>query len=314
LNETCTVVVTCFDEGNLLRRALESLRAQTDRDFEILIVNDASTDPETNAVCSEAESEGLARVVWRERNGGLSAARNSGYETMHGAICVPLDADDTLPAGAVAAIRASFRSRADADFVFGNYVRHDVDRGTRVEVDCSRLARDGVLAAETLASGEWILYGGSPCRKELWSKLGGYRAEFSYDTQDLDFWMRALTAGFVGCYAGTVIYEWSRASSGMNARVTGERWVRTRARNIAFYDRFGDGTGARRQLMRNALSVRAYDCARDLARQLVQRGDGSALARFVAGAPPAVLRGVHRLWLSLRPARPDPGGIPQCST
>jgi glycosyltransferase involved in cell wall biosynthesis len=302
------VVVTCFKEGELLRRALDSLRAQTDRDFEILIVNDASTDAATNHICAEAESASVARVVWRERNGGLSAARNSGYEAMRGTVCVPLDADDTLPPEAIAVIRGVFQNRPGADFVFGNYIRHDLDRGARVEVDCSGLARGGVLAPEILASGEWILYGGSPCRKEVWSKLGGYRAEFSYDTQDLDFWMRALTEGLVGCYAGTIIYEWRRSSSGMNARVTGERWVRTRARNIAFYDRFGNGTQARRELLRNALSVRAYDCARDLAGQLVERGNGSALARFVAGAPPVLLSGVHRLWLSVRSARRDPGG------
>src|SRR5213592_529107 len=116
--------------------------------------------------------------------------------------------------------------------------------GTRQEVDCSALGRGGLLAPETLASREWIFYGGSPCRKEMWRKLGGYRAEYSYDTQDLDFWMRAMTGGFKGYYSGRVIYEWRRSSTGMNERTSPASRVRTRVHNIAFYDRFGDGAVA----------------------------------------------------------------------
>ena len=82
-----TVVVSCFKEGELLRRAIESLSRQSDRDFETVVVNDAATDQATNAVCRELESEGRARMIWRERNGGLSAARNTGYEEIGRASC-----------------------------------------------------------------------------------------------------------------------------------------------------------------------------------------------------------------------------------
>jgi len=243
-------------------------------------------------------------VIWRARNGGLSAARNSGFEAMRGAICVPLDADDTLPPDALAAIRETFRKHPDADFVFGNYLRHDLERGTRQEVDCSALGRGGLLAPETLASREWIFYGGSPCRKEMWRKLGGYRAEYSYDTQDLDFWMRAMTGGFKGYYAGRVIYEWRRSSTGMNERTSPASRVRTRVHNIAFYDRFGDGIGARREFLLNAISHREYDCAKEMAAQLLQRRRPSPLVLFVRVAPPPFIRSAHALWLRARLPRP----------
>jgi len=299
-----SVVVTCFNEGELLRRAVESLRRQTDREFETLIVNDASPDPVTNRVCSELELAG-ARVIRHARNGGLSAARNSGYEEMRGDLCVPLDADDTLPEHAIGAIRATLQAHPDGDFVFGNYLRHDLERGTVDEVDCSMLARGGALAPEALAAGEWIFYGGSPCRKTVWASLGGYRPEHSYDTQDLDFWMRAMTQGFRGYYAGRVIYDWHRASSGMNARVSQAAWIRTRVRNSAFYDRFGDGVAAREELLRNAISVRDYGCAKQVAAELRARPRASSLARFVDRVPVSGVRAGHALWLALR--RPSSG-------
>lgn len=43
-----SVVITCYNEGERLRRAFASLESQTDRDFEILIVNDASPGLLTN--------------------------------------------------------------------------------------------------------------------------------------------------------------------------------------------------------------------------------------------------------------------------
>jgi len=176
--------------------------------------------------------------------------------------------------------------------------------GTRQEVDCSALGRGGLLAPETLASREWIFYGGSPCRQEMWRKLGGYRAEYSYDTQDLDFWMRAMTGGFKGYYAGRVIYEWRRSSTGMNERTSLASRVRTRVHNIAFYDRFGDGIGARREFLLNAISHREYDCAKEMAAQLLQRRRPSPLVLFIRVAPPPVIRGAHALWLRARLPRP----------
>jgi glycosyltransferase involved in cell wall biosynthesis len=312
-----TVVITCFAEGERLRRAVESLRQQTDPGFEILVVNDASTDAATNRICDELESRGTARVVHHERNGGLSAARNSGYAAMTGEVCVPLDADDTLPPGAIAAIRAELDRHPEADFVFGDYIRCDVERGLREEIDCSRLARGGRLAPEVLAAGEWIFYGGSPCRRRVWQAVGGYRPEHSYDTQDLDFWMRVMERGFTGRYVAGPIYCWHRSASGMNARTSPASWVRTRARNAAFYDRFGDGVAAREELLRNAISLRIYDCAKELAAELGRRGGGSLLATWVRAAPLPVLRAGHALWLlgrgrpggnlSSAPPRPSPG-------
>src|SRR3989344_2936904 len=91
------VLVTCFEEGELLTRSLSSLRAQTDKDFDTMIVNDGGKDARTREICMSAASKRTA-VVLRDTNGGTSAARNTGCATLDTDVVIPLDADDELPA------------------------------------------------------------------------------------------------------------------------------------------------------------------------------------------------------------------------
>jgi len=207
--------------------------------LEILIVNDASPDNVTNKICRELEKEKKAHIIWHKENGGLSTARNSGYENMKGDICIPLDADDVIPQDAIAVIRKGFKEHPEADFIFGNFIWREIERGTERLVDCSVLSSpDGFLDPRKLANGHWILYGGSPCRKSLWKRIGGYLQEFSYDVQDVDFWKRALILGAKGYYINHTIYRWYRSKNGMNYNVPPERLTQERIQNIKFYEIF----------------------------------------------------------------------------
>src|SRR5438093_6365197 len=104
--------------------------------------------------------------------------------------------------------------------------------------------------------------------------------------------------------SGMVIYEWPGSSTGMIERTSPASRVRTRVHNIAFYDRFGDGIGARREFLLNAISHREYACAKEMAAQLLQRRRPSPLVLFIRVAPPPVIRGAHALWLRAPLRRP----------
>ncbi|MET0211773.1 MAG: glycosyltransferase family A protein [Vicinamibacterales bacterium] len=69
-----SVIVTCFNLGKYLPEAIDSVRAQTFRDFEICVVDDGSTDAETKRVLEQLGSE---VVVVRSDNRGLSAGRRT---------------------------------------------------------------------------------------------------------------------------------------------------------------------------------------------------------------------------------------------
>lgn len=89
-----SVVVPHYNLLEFLPETLASIRAQTYRNIEIIVVDDGSTDPGVPAALDALEAEGV-RVV-RQPNGGLSAARNAGLAAARGEFVLPVDADDIV--------------------------------------------------------------------------------------------------------------------------------------------------------------------------------------------------------------------------
>jgi glycosyltransferase involved in cell wall biosynthesis len=90
---TVSVIIPAYNCGHLLAEAVESVRAQTYQDYEVIVVDDGSTD-ETWAVAQElAASLPQVRAVHAE-HAGLAAARNRGVREMRGQWIALLDADD----------------------------------------------------------------------------------------------------------------------------------------------------------------------------------------------------------------------------
>jgi len=233
-----TIIITCYKEGELLRRAMASVQAQTVQGFQVILVNDCSPDALTNAICEElGEGEGVT-YIRHGTNGGLSKARNTGFSAMTNAIAMPLDADDTLPYTAVEDTLRAFNLRPEVDMVFGGYDIIDPANGTSVTESCASISTaDAELDIPALAR-HWILMGQSPCKRELWQRIGGYSAKFTNTVQDVDFWRRAFMAGAQGAYTGTVIYHWYRAEGGMNASVQEADYLPLRIDSLPFYDRY----------------------------------------------------------------------------
>ena len=78
-----TVVLSVYNTGKYLHKAMDSLLGQSFRDFEIIIVDDGSTDGSSEICEKEAENRPEVRV-FHKQNGGLSSARNFGIEYAEG--------------------------------------------------------------------------------------------------------------------------------------------------------------------------------------------------------------------------------------
>ncbi len=89
-----SVIIPCYNLGQYLDEAVASVLAQTLQDFEILIVDDGSTDQVTRAALA-GYSRPKTRVI-RAEHAGLAAARNLGISHATGRYLCALDADDTL--------------------------------------------------------------------------------------------------------------------------------------------------------------------------------------------------------------------------
>lgn len=100
-DDPVTVVVPCFDHGRYLPACIESIRAQSHPAVDVIVVDDASTDPDTLDVLSETAQLDGVRVLRQERNGGPSRARNRAIHVASGRFILPVDADNLLLDGAI---------------------------------------------------------------------------------------------------------------------------------------------------------------------------------------------------------------------
>lgn len=87
-----SVIIPLYNQGQYVQEAIDSIKASTYKNTEIIIVNDGSTDDRTNQIFEQLT--GVIKV--NKLNGGLSSARNVGIAASTGEFILPLDADDKI--------------------------------------------------------------------------------------------------------------------------------------------------------------------------------------------------------------------------
>jgi glycosyltransferase involved in cell wall biosynthesis len=117
-----SVVIPVYNRAPLLGQAIRSVLAQSDQDFEIVVVDDGSTDDPGSMVKDFADP----RIVFlRQENRGGGAARNTGIEHARGRYIAFLDSDDHYLPHHLAAMRKLLADNPDG----AGYARIFVDRG-----------------------------------------------------------------------------------------------------------------------------------------------------------------------------------------
>ena len=89
-----SVIIPCYNCSATINNTLENLKKQTYKDFEVICINDGSTDG-TQEILEEWKATGFLRLnVINKENGGVSSARNCGIDVAKGQYVVFLDSDD----------------------------------------------------------------------------------------------------------------------------------------------------------------------------------------------------------------------------
>jgi glycosyltransferase involved in cell wall biosynthesis len=214
-----TVIICTFNEGRPVLDALRSLKTnEVYPDTEILLIDDCSTSRDAIRLLKLAERFTKAKVIRSRENMGLSHSRNLGFTHAASEFIVPLDGDDTLPAGVLDIIYHAFKEDPEAAFIAGNYHLKNIETGEMTKINCGQLATGGMVDRAKLAR-HWTLLGTSPCRRSTWAAVDGYAQKYSYSVQDMDFWIRVLDQGYKGIYIDHFIYTWNRSANGMNQNI-----------------------------------------------------------------------------------------------
>ncbi len=123
-----SVVVPVFNVAPYLRRCIDSLLSQTFRDFELILVDDGSTDG-SSGICDEYNNKDTHVRALHYNNSGVSVARNRGIEAARGEYISFVDADDWVEEGFLQAFADEIELRkaedAAVDMVVQGYWNHE---------------------------------------------------------------------------------------------------------------------------------------------------------------------------------------------
>lgn len=117
-----SVIVPVYNVEAYLKTCVDSVIAQTCSDYELILVDDGSTD-HSGALCDRLAAKTGCHVVHQE-NGGLGAARNTGIATARGDYLVFLDSDDFLSPDALSGLSAEI-DRCPADIYSFGFITND---------------------------------------------------------------------------------------------------------------------------------------------------------------------------------------------
>lgn len=200
-----TVVMAAYNAERFIRQTLESVLAQTLREIELIVVDDGSTDG-TQAILA-GFSDGRLRVL-RQKNGGVSAARNAGLAAAHGAYIFFLDADDILLPNALAEMAATLDKNPLSVACFAHHIRITQD-GKELS-DRADLAWKTFPAKDTLRHlvGKNFIVCGAICIRTGAARLvRGFSPSLTWG-EDWEFWCRlALLGDFAALNEIVLLYR-----------------------------------------------------------------------------------------------------------
>ena len=219
-----TVVVTNYNYARFLGEAVASALAQEGGMPRVIVVDDGSTEPDTEAALA-ALPEGVEVV--RQANAGLSAARNTGIARAATPYVIVLDADDKLAPVALATLKSALEADTALGFAYGL---------TRFFGDWNQiLAMPDYNAYKLLYRhmiGSTVLM-----RRVVWEQNGGFAPEMR-GYEDWDFWLGALANGWTGRRVPVETFYYRRHGTSMisGARRNYRHWYRrVRKRHAGLY-------------------------------------------------------------------------------
>lgn len=194
------VVMPCYNQGKYLREAVQSVFDQTFADWELVIVNDGSTDDsEAVAKAVIAENPGRRITLVSQANAGPSAARNRAIAATQAAYILPLDADDRIAPNAVARMSELLDREPKVAIAYCDWDHFGAVQGVRKALEYD---------FKYLSEKENIFTCTSMFRRVAWEKTGGFKANMNLGLEDWEFWISCGELGFYGKRIPEVLFHY----------------------------------------------------------------------------------------------------------
>jgi GT2 family glycosyltransferase len=186
---------------DVLREMVASVVDQTFRNWELILVDDASPDPAVRVTLHElAAADPRIVVLERAQNGGIVAASNDGLSRARGEFVALLDHDDTLDLQALEVVDIFAEQHPDMDYCYSDE-DHIAPDGSSINV-----FQKPAWSPERFTSQNYCCHF-SVFRNTLLHKVGGFRDGFD-GSQDYDLILRAVEQARQVVHVPMVLYHW----------------------------------------------------------------------------------------------------------
>lgn len=223
-----SVLMPVYNPGAWLDASLRSLWRQSDADFEVIAIDDGSTDGAAETLDRAARSEPRLRVL-RSPHLGLPRALNLGLAQARGALIARHDADDLSHRRRFERQRAALGGRPDLAVV-GSRLRMFPAAATGAGMRRWAAWHNGLLEHDAIANEALIdsplAHGTAMIRREWLERVGGWQ-ERGWP-EDLDLWVRLLRSGARFAKVPETLYGWRQhrgSATRCDARYRRERFV-----------------------------------------------------------------------------------------
>lgn len=123
-----SILTPCYNSAPFISSTIQTLLTQNFDDWELILINDGSTDNTLDVICEYAQKDTRIKVI-DQKNSGVSVSRNRGIAEASGKWIVWLDHDDALLPGALVELRQLILAFQDADcFVFPHCAKTENDQ------------------------------------------------------------------------------------------------------------------------------------------------------------------------------------------
>lgn len=221
---TVSAVIPCFNSGRTIERTINSIKSQSLKCNEIIVVDDGSNDTFTKGIL--ANIEGIKLIT--QNNKGLPSARNTGFKNAKSDLIITIDADDWLDRRTVEIMYEILKSSTESIYVFPDLI---------LEGDKVGIIKNEYNYFEQLSS-NLIPY----CiliPKFVWKIAGGYNEKMTQGFEDWEFNIRLGRLGYHGNRAPGAYLHYHVSETGMlkskSLPIYGAIWLNIKLNNKDVY-------------------------------------------------------------------------------
>lgn len=209
-------------DGKYLKECLESVLTQKYDNFEICIVDDASTNKDTLTTLKLYEGNKKIKIKYRKKNGHISRATNDALKIAKGEYVALMDNDDVIPENALYEVVKALNEDKKIDMVYTDEDKLDLD-GRRCDPNFK-----SDWAPDSFLSSNYISHLGV-LRKTIVDEIGGFRVGYE-GAQDYDLYLRFSEKTDRIHHIPKILYHWRKIPGSTSMEIDNKNYALERGK------------------------------------------------------------------------------------